>query len=141
MNFSRSIFKREPISFSPRGIFLEVIFEQNFPFLFIYFFFFIYQFYDKLRTNIFIPGDIRISFLMVKKAFPLEIKMNLRKNYDPYETKYYSFTLLSNIDLKKKKRGVLLSNYRGILEGGNEIVCFSITSLLFNFAHLNTCNF
>lgn len=103
MNFSRSIFKREPISFSPRGIFLEVIFEQIFPFLFIYFFF-LYQFYDKLRTNIFIPGDIRISFLMVKKAFPLEIKMNLRKNYDPYETKYYSFTLLSNIDLKKKKR-------------------------------------
>lgn len=40
---------------------------------------------------------------MVKKVFPLEIKMNLRKNYDPYETKYYSFTLLSNIDLKKKK--------------------------------------
>lgn len=41
MNFSRSIFKREPTSFSPRGIFLEVIFEQIFPFLFIYLFFFI----------------------------------------------------------------------------------------------------
>lgn len=65
----------------------EDIFEQIFSFYF-------------LRMNIFISRDARISFLIVKKAFPLEMEMNSRKkNSDPL-TKYYSFTLLSNIGLK-----------------------------------------